>query len=496
MYNRFMASSSFIQKKTLLPLTLSFLLGGLSVFSFAPFNFPAVIFVSFTSLLLIIKKNEKPNYHALIFGFGFFLSGVYWLVICLNQYGQMHFILAALLTLTLCIFLSLFFYPITFYKKYYSNLFFVPIFFTLIEWFRGVIFTGFPWLSLGYSQVPNSPLAGYISIVGIHGITFLILLSITITIRIFKKKYSHESILLGLFLVLIWGSGELLKNVSWVNKINSPLKVSLIQGNISQDKKWDSRFLKESLKKYMVLIKSSSASLIVLPETSIPLMLHQIPKGYLNEIRNHAMKNNGDVILGVIEKENEEFYNSAISIGASPMQYYRKFHLVPFGEFIPFNTIISYVYKNWLDIPFSNLTRGPRIQPLIALSSQRLGLNICYEDVFGYEIIKSLPEATLLVNISNDAWYGKSIAASQHLQISQARAMETQRMMLRATNTGVTAIIDINGNLISSLPQHEVGILDGIVQGYKGSTPFSMYGNYPLIILLLLSLLFTVRSKK
>jgi len=496
MYNCFMPLSSFLEKKPLLPLILTFLFGGLSVFSFAPFNFPFVIFISFTALLVIIKKNDRPNYHALIFGLGFFLSGVYWLVICLNQYGQMHFFLATLFTLILCVFLSLFFYPITFYKKYYTSLFFVPVFFTLIEWFRGVIFTGFPWLSLGYSQVPNTPLAGYISIVGIHGVTFLILLSITITLRIFKKIYSRESIWLGLFLVLIWGSGELLKNVSWVNKINSPHKVSLIQGNISQDKKWDSKFLKESLVKYMELIKSSSASLIILPETSIPLMLNQIPNSYLNEIRNHARKNGGDVILGVIEKEKEEFYNSAISIGSTPMQHYRKFHLVPFGEFIPFGRIIGYVYKNWLNIPFSNLSRGSKIQPLITLGGQRLGLNICYEDVFGYEIIKSLPEATLLINISNDAWYGKSIAASQHLQISQARAMETQRMMLRATNTGVTAIIDINGNLISSLPQHEIGILDGIVQGYKGSTPFSKYGNYPLVILCLLSLLFIVRSKR
>ena len=496
MYNCFMALSSLLEKNLPLSLILSFLFGGLSVFSFAPFNFPVVIFISFTALLVIIKINNRPNYHALIFGLGFFLSGVYWLVICLNQYGQMHFFLATLFTFILCIFLSLFFYPITFYKKYYESLFFVPVIFTLFEWFRGIIFTGFPWLSLGYSQIPNGPLAGYISIVGIYGITFLILLSITITLRIFKTIYSRESIWLGLFLVLIWGSGELLKNVSWVNKINSPLKVSLIQGNISQDKKWDSKFLNESLIKYMKLIKSSSASLIVLPETSIPLMLHQIPNSYLNEIRSHAIKNDGDVILGVIEKENEEFYNSAISIGTAPMQRYRKFHLVPFGEFIPFNKIIGYIYKNWLDIPFSDLSRGLEIQPPIVLSGQRLGLNICYEDVFGYEINKSLPEATLLVNISNDAWYGKSIAASQHLQISQARAMETQRMMLRATNTGVTAIIDINGSLISSLPQHEVGILDGIVQGYKGSTPFSMYGNYPLIILCLLSLLFTVRSKK
>jgi len=221
----------------------------------------------------------------------------------------------------------------------------VPVIFTLFEWFRGVIFTGFPWLSLGYSQIPNGPLAGYVSIVGVYGITFLILLSITITLRIFKKKYSRESIWLGLFIVLVWGSGDLLKNVSWVNKINSPLKVSLIQGNISQDKKWDSKFLNESLIKYMRLIKSSNASLIVLPETSIPLMLHQIPNNYLNEIRSHAIKNDGDVILGVIEKEKEEFYNSAISIGTAPMQSYRKFHLVPFGEFIPFNKIIGYIYK-------------------------------------------------------------------------------------------------------------------------------------------------------
>ena len=491
-----MALSSFLNKTTPLPLIFSFLLGGLSVFSFAPFNFPVVIFVSFTALFLIIKKYDSPRSHALIFGLGFFLSGVYWLVICLSQYGKMNFFLATLFTIILCVFLSLFFYPISFYKKYYSSLFFIPVLFTLIEWSRGVIFTGFPWLSLGYTQVPNSPLAGYISIVGIHGITFLILLSITIILRIFKKIYSRESIWLGLFLVAIWGSGALLKNVFWVNKINNPIKVSLIQGNISQDKKWDSKFLKESLIKYIGLIKSSSASLIVLPETSIPLILKQIPKSYLDEIRRHAIKNDGDVILGVIEKEKGKFYNSAVSIGTTPMQNYRKFHLVPFGEFIPFNTVIGYIYKHWLDIPFSNLSRGKEIQPLITLNGQRLGLNICYEDVFGYEIIKSLPDATLLVNISNDAWYGKSIAASQHLQISQARAMETQRMMLRATNTGVTAIIDINGKVISSLPQHKVGVLDGIVQGYKGNTPFSEYGNYPLIILCLLSLLFIVRKKK
>ena len=151
------------------------------------------------------------------------------------------------------------------------------------------------------------------------------------------------------------------------------------------------------------------------------------------------------------------------------MQYYRKYHLVPFGEYVPLRSIFGFIYEDLLNMPFNDLSRGSEIQPPIDLNNQKLGLNICYEDVFGYEIIKSLPEATILVNLSNDAWYGESIAASQHLQISQARAMETQRMMLRATNTGVTAIIDKNGRLINSLPQHQVGLLDGFVQGYKGA---------------------------
>jgi len=272
--------------------------------------------------------------------------------------------------------------------------------------------------------------------------------------------------------------------------------VSLIQGNIEQNKKWDSRFINDSLISYSNFIESSDASLIVLPETSIPLMLHQIPKIYLNKIKSHAEKNGGNVILGVIEKKDEKFYNSAFSIGTDPIQNYRKYHLVPFGEFIPFKPLINYIYQHWLNIPFSDLSRGDKIQRPIEVGNQKLGLNICYEDVFGAEIINSLPSATILVNLSNDAWYGKSIASSQHLQISQSRAIETQRMMLRSTNTGVTAIIDKNGHIIDALPQHEPAILNGMAQGYQGSTPYIRFGNYPIISLCLAYVLFFITSKK
>ena len=491
-----MKYSSFLEKKTFASLIPSFLLGGFCVLSFAPFNLPIIIFICLIGLLIIIKKNRlNGSYHAVVFGLGFFLSGIYWITICLNEYGQMHIFLSVIFTFFLCFFLALFFIPLSFFKKYHLHIFLIPVIFTLTEWFRSIIFTGFPWLSLGYSQVPNGPLAGFIPIAGIHGVTFLILITITILFKIFQNKYNSKSALLIVFLFIIWGAGEALKKIDWVNPVNDPISISLIQGNIAQDKKWSQDFLNESLLKYLNLIKSSDAKLIILPETSIPLMFHQIPSSYLDEIMSHATINNGNVILGAIEKKENQFFNAAFSIGIDPIQYYRKHHLVPFGEFMPLKPLINYIYEHWLNIPFSDLSSGNKIQAPISVSNQIIGLNICYEDVFGYEIIKALPEATLLVNLSNDAWYGNSIAASQHLQISQARAIETQRMMLRATNTGVTSIIDKNGYLIGSLPQHKTAKLDGLAQGYQGSTPFSRLGNFPLILLCLAYLLFFVFIK-
>ena len=497
MYNCFMKINSFFERKNCLTLTASFILGAVSVLAFSPFNISPIIFITLIGFIIISKKNESfGSFHSVIFGLGFFLSGLYWLIICLSEYGQMHIFLAILFTLLLCIFLALFFYPLRLFKENQLSLFFVPVIFTLAEWIRSIIFTGFPWLSLGYSQIPNSPLIGYLPIFGIHGITFLIMLTVTILLRLFQKKNTTESLFLAICLLAIWLGGESLKNFSWVKPIDKPISVSLIQGNIEQNKKWDSRFINDSLISYSNFIESSDASLIVLPETSIPLMLHQIPKIYLNKIKSHAEKNGSNVILGVIEKKDEKFYNSAFSIGTDPIQNYRKYHLVPFGEFIPFKPLINYIYQHWLNIPFSDLSRGDKIQRPIEVGNQKLGLNICYEDVFGAEIINSLPSATILVNLSNDAWYGKSIASSQHLQISQSRAIETQRMMLRSTNTGVTAIIDKNGHIIDALPQHEPAILNGMAQGYQGSTPYIRFGNYPIISLCLAYVLFFITSKK
>ena len=230
------------------------------------------------------------------------------------------------------------------------------------------------------------------------------------------------------------------------------------------------------------MIEDSSASLIILPETSVPVLNHNLPDLFKRKLMIHAKKNNGNIIYGVIEKDNGKYFNSAISIGEYEEKKYQKYHLVPFGEFIPFKNILNYVYKNWLNIPFNSLSRGDKYQENITIKDNQIAINICYEDVFGNEIIKSLPEANILVNLSNDAWYGESIASQQHLQISQARAIETGRMMIRATNTGATAVISPTGEIIDQIPLFEEGVLNSYAQGYRGITPYIKYGNFPIII--------------
>jgi apolipoprotein N-acyltransferase len=475
-----------ILRKYLIP----FFLGGVSVLAFAPFNFYPLIFLAIIGLLYITNQNESANIKSFVFGSGFFVIGIYWIYICLQQFGGMPPFIALVSTLSLCLFLALFFLPFSLLSQYKNNIFFIPAFFTLIELLRSVIFTGFPWLSLGYSQVPNSPLIGYLPIIGIHGISFLVVLTAVLIFQLFrgnsKKLYSV------LFLILIWGSGQYLKGIEWSEPIGETLSTSLIQGNISQDKKWNSNMINESLNHYHKLILNSDSSLIILPETSIPIEVNLIPKSFIKRIRDHVAHNDGHIIFGAIEQNMGKYYNSAFLIGNAYRVAYRKNHLVPFGEFIPLKKYLGYVYQNWLNIPFTNLSKGKQKSvALFKIKNLGFAINICYEDVFGNEIAsldKYTSEPHVLVNISNDAWYGKSIAAEQHLQISQARAIENKRMMIRSTNTGVTAFIGRDGRILKKLPQFTSGELRYDVQGYTGTTPYMLFNNFIIYFLCILIL--------
>ena len=198
-------------------------------------------------------------------------------------------------------------------------------------------------------------------------------------------------------------------------------------------------------------------------------------RDFLDELKTLAKRQNGDIILGTLTGVGENYFNSAVSIGTSPLQVYSKSHLVPYGEFIPAGFAWFMAYAN---IPMSSFTRGPEIQTPLAVAGQHVAANICYEDVFGEEIIRALPQAGILANLSNTAWFGHSLAQPQHLQIAQMRAAETGRPMLRATNTGMTAIVNADGQVQAVLEHFTTGVLKGEVRAYEGTTPFVRFGNW------------------
>jgi len=360
----------------------------------------------------------------------------------------------------------------------------MPALWVLLEWLRGLAFTGFPCMLAGYSQV-ESPLGGYAPIFGVYGVSLMVAVSAGLLawlMQILFPLLSWESVrvrrgLVFVALIVLWSGGALLRTVEWTQPQGEPLKVSLLQGNIPQELKFNEDKLVDTLETYRRLIQHTDARLIVLPETAFPIMRNEMPENLAAILRDHARKNAGDVLIGAFERDHGLYYNSVFTMGTAESQSYRKNHLVPFGEFIPLRPMLGWIINDVLHIPMGDLARGGERQQVLHVAGQNVAVDICYEDVFGEEIIRYLPEATLLVNVTNDAWYGRSPAALQHNQVAQVRALESGRMMLRATNTGVTSMIDRDGKVLHILPQHEEGTLTAMVQGYTGSTPYVRFGN-------------------
>jgi apolipoprotein N-acyltransferase len=361
-----------------------------------------------------------------------------------------------------------------------------PALWVLLEWIRSWLFTGFPWLAVGYSQVPLSPLAGYAPLLGVFGVSFFCALSAGLLSLVIGMHAPRKRCLI--LLVALWLAGFGLKQIEWTQPYGSALEVSLLQGNIAQEIKWREDQLVNTLETYRRLVDESTGQLIILPETAFPLFYHNVPTIYLEKFTAHAKKNGGDLLIGLPERtDNNHYYNSVLSFGSSSTQIYRKSHLVPFGEFIPLRPVFGWLL-DVLQIPLLDFSRGSPEQRPLKVAGQQVAVNICYEDAFGEEVISQLPQATLLANFSNDAWFGKSMAPMQHLQISQMRALETGRYMLRATNTGVTAVINPRGEVVSQLPLFTTATLRYEVRGYGGATPYVLWGNYAVLLLCTLAI--------
>lgn len=471
----------------------SLLLGALGVLGFAPFYlFPATI-ISLIGLCYFWYLSASPKHAAyigLMYGLGLFGTGIYWIYISLHTFGGMPSLMAGFSTLVLAAFMALFTAAVGALSKSFSSnknhliLFAIPIFWALADWIRSWIFTGFPWLTIGYSQIPYSPLAGFTPIVGVYGITLItVFIASVLSLWILKNPVSARLRRLTIVVLIIMiTSGQMLKQVEWTTPTGKPISVSLLQGNIPQNLKWDPEIALQTIQQYLTMAEQSKAKLIVMPETALAVIASELPIAFKTRLRQHAQQNQGGILVGMVERENDEYFNSVLSYGSNETEVYRKSHLVPFGEFIPLKFAFGWIYRDWLNMPLSDLSRGDKYQQPMQVAGERIAVNICYEDVFGEEIIRQLPAATLLVNVSNDAWYGNSYAADQHMQFSQARALETGRMMLRATNTGATAIIDNQGHVIAHAPHFVQTSIHGNAQGYSGTTPYVRWGNWPIII--------------
>jgi apolipoprotein N-acyltransferase len=500
--------SSIIHPSSLI---LAFLLGAATVLGFAPFNLFPLPVLTLAALFLLWQRAATTLRSAasgFSYGLGLFLCGASWVYVSLHDFGAMPAPLAAIATLLFCVILAslpaLAGYlcarvPVSYTVELAVA---APALWTLTEWSRGWIFTGFPWLAMGYSQVPLSPLSGYAPVLGVYGVTLLTAASAGLLAVIWqratdrsegerrKEEGSRSANRLALILhpssfilLAIWLSGVGLKQIAWTEPTGEPVTISLIQGNIPQELKWREDRLRQTLETYLSLTRAATGRLIILPETALPLFLDQVPPGYLEALAAQARKNHGDILIGVPERTSDgKYYNSVVSLGASPTQVYRKSHLVPFGEFIPLRPVLGWIVSV-LAIPLQDFSRGSADQQPLKVAGQRVAADICYEDAFGEEIIRQLPAATLLVNVSNVAWFGRSIAPQQHLQISQTRALETGRYMLRATNTGVTGVINPRGLVEFSAPEFATAVVTREVRGFRGATPFVRWGNYVVLAL-------------
>jgi apolipoprotein N-acyltransferase len=477
---------------------LAALLGVAHAFAFAPSHLPWLQWLALAGLFSLGLHAGRPREAALAgfaFGLGWFGAGVSWVYVSMHVYGEMPALLAAAATAAFCAFLAL--YPALALwlgtrlaaGESLRTLLVLPAAWTAAEWLRGVLLTGFPWLASGYAHT-DGPLAGFAPVVGVHGVTLAAAL-LAGSVALLARRRRGRLLLPAAVAAALLAGGQALRAIEWTRPAGEPIRVQLLQGNVPQNLKFADGGMALSEAAYLPLLGSTGpADLIVMPESVLPLPLSYLPEATLGALAE-VPRRGAALIFGIfIEQAPGHYYNSAV--GLSPdgtSQRYAKRHLVPFGEFIPWG------FRWFVDLmrmPIGDQQRGEPYQPPMQLAGQRVAVNICYEDLFGAEIRQAWRDPalapTLLLNLSNLGWFDDSLALPQHLQISRMRALETGRPVLRATNTGATAIVDARGQVVAQLPYLTRGVLAGEVQGHSGDTPYLRFGDAPALLLVGLAL--------
>jgi apolipoprotein N-acyltransferase len=484
-----------------LRIALAVAAGAATVFGFAPFGLAGLPVVTLALLFGLWQRAATAREAAWAgfgFGIGLFGAGASWVYVALNTFGGMPAVVAGTGTALWTAYLALFPALAGWLATRFTATGSVPralaaaALFTVAEWARSTGYTGFPWLVLGNSQLPmqagaSSALAGYAPLGGVWLVSLALAscaAALALAVDAFAAPQRGRGLALLLGAAAILGGGALAAHVEWTAPSGAPVAVSLVQGNVAQDIKFDRDVREDTFRLFADLVGESRGRLVVLPESAYPMFAAEIPDRVLLQLARTAAARNGDVLAGMFTadpplpgRDDIRYYNSVVSLGAADVQLYRKRHLVPFGETIPLEPVVGWFIRAVLAIPLADQAAGEPGQPPFAAAGQRVAVNICYEDAFGNELRPQARDATLIVNVTNDAWYGRSLAAEQHNQIGAMRALETGRPLLRATNTGITSAIDHHGHEFARLPWFTRGILEVEVAGRQGTTPYVRFGD-------------------
>ena len=491
--------------------------GAFTVFSFAPFNLYPLAWITPAVLFYVLTKaNTKKQYFlsGWIFGIGLYGAGTSWPFFSMYYFAHAPLVLAvvgtflfitiiALLTTGIFGLLASLFR----HKSVLSKLLlFYPSLWVIVEWSRSWLFTGFPWLYVGNTQI-DTIFSAYAPVMGVLGVSLSTVIISGALVSFFfgkslevdhdiKPLVNEESArleksfnlfakmvpVLAVSLLII--VAYILNNIEWTQKTGNTLTVSVLQSNISQNEKLDPKNLDPSIKLYQEMTKKSHKSdLIVWPETGLFDAFNSHMDDVVIPLQQSLVKENQSILIGGfnINKENN-VENSVLALSKDSRQIYSKRHLVPFGEYIPLLDYIRWLGK-WIQLPYSNLVAGQG-DGLLQVAGQTAQMTICYEDVFGSEIIQSLPQASMLINLTHDGWFTGSFEPAQHMQIARMRSLETGRYMVRATTNGPSGIIDEKGKLITTAPIYTKRIITGKLQPFSGATPYVILGDWLIIGLL------------
>ena len=484
----------FLQRSTWLGDLLAAVAGTLITFSLAPFDIWPLGLLALVLLhrLLDNISPARAAWRGWCFGAGLFLSGASWLYVSIHDFGSASLPLASFLSGGFCLLLALMHAMLGYgYARWFRSARFgrwlgFAAWWALWEWVIYWLCTGFPWLYAGYAHL-TTPLSGWAPVGGIYTLSFIVALSAAALALLFEKKSKLEKKWLpAVIAAALWLAGFGLQTIAWTRPKGEPIRVALVQANIPQSVKWDPDFFRETLDIYSDLSAPlwRDNDIVFWPEAAVPA-LYENAKPFFDQNAAIANRFNHALISGVPyrsaqnELSEDGLFNSAIALGNGSGVYYKQ-HLVPFGEYVPFEKYLRGLIE-FFDLPMSDFQAGPAGQAPLRAAGLTFAPFICYEVVYS-DLVRHA-RADVLLTLTNDAWFGRSIGPLQHLRMVQMRALEMGRPFVRATSNGVTALIDAKGNITARIPQFERAVLTGNVQGYTGLTPFARFGSWPVLLL-------------